>query len=179
MKREAVNFVDCDERHAPAILAIFNDAIVNTTVVYDYVPRPPESMDAWFAAKRKGNFPVIGIEAEDSALIGFATYGSFRHFPAYKYSVEHSVYVEKSHRGKGLGRILLQRIIEAAQAQDYHTMIGVIDSENAASMRLHEAFGFEKCATLREVAFKFNRWLDIVFYQKILPTPEKPVDEKR
>jgi L-amino acid N-acyltransferase len=176
MNSDDVKFVYCDERHSPAILAIFNEAIVNTTVVYDYVPRPPESMDAWFAAKRKGRYPVIGAESADGTLMGFASYGPFRHFPAYKYTVEHSVYVEKSHRGKGLGRILLRRIIDAAQAQDFHTMIGVIDAENAVSIRLHETFGFKRCASIRHAAFKFDRWLDLLMYQLILPTPEKPVD---
>jgi len=75
----------------PAILEILNDAIVTSTALYDYHPRAPESMFAWFAAKDAGRFPVIGAVDEAERLLGFATYGTFRAWPAYKYSVEHSV----------------------------------------------------------------------------------------
>ena len=84
--------VECHfERHAEAILAIFNEAIVHSTALYDYQPRTPQNMVAWFEAKRKGNFPVVGIEDEQGKLLAFGSYGSFRAWPAYKYSVEHSV----------------------------------------------------------------------------------------
>src|SRR6516162_98518 len=108
----------------------------------DYQPRPAESMTAWFAAKRQGNFPVIGAITESGELAGFASYGAFRAWPAYKYSVEHSVYVAAAYRGKGIGKQLLERIIDEAQNQEYHTIIGGIDSENPASVALHKALGF-------------------------------------
>src|SRR5271170_5496219 len=101
------------ERHGDAILGIFNEAIVNTTVVYDYAPRAPETMGAWFERKAAGNYPVIVMESDGGVLMGFATYGTFRAFPAYKYTVEHSVYVEKRYRRQGLGRKLLKEIIAA------------------------------------------------------------------
>jgi phosphinothricin acetyltransferase len=176
MPRPFLDIIDLDESHSPAILSIFNEAILNTTALYDYAPRPPESMTAWFAAKRVGGYPVIGAESPDGTLLGFATYGPFRPFPAYKYTVEHSLYIEKSHRAQGLGRILLERLIARAQSQDYHTLIGVIDSENTASIHLHEILGFRRCAEMREAGYKFNRWLDVVFYQLILPTPRNPAD---
>ena len=87
------------ERHADAILAIFNEAIANSTALYDYKPRTPEMMATWFETKAKGNFPVIGIENDSGELMGFASYGTFRAFPAYKYTVEHSVYVDTRFRG--------------------------------------------------------------------------------
>ena len=102
----------CDESYSGQILAIFNDAILNSTALYDYEPRPLEFMQEWFAAKRKGNYPVIGAVSENGDLLGFASYGVFRAWPAYKYSVEHSVYIGASHRGKGIGKRLLRRIIE-------------------------------------------------------------------
>ena len=91
--------VQCSyERHASAILDIFNEAIATSTALYDYSPRKPESMVGWFDAKRNGKFPVIGIEDQNGTLLGFGSYGTFRAWPAYKYSVEHSVYVHKNHR---------------------------------------------------------------------------------
>ncbi|HVY70986.1 MAG TPA: GNAT family N-acetyltransferase [Verrucomicrobiae bacterium] len=169
--------VQCEEkRHAEAILAIYNDAIVNSTALYDYKPRTREMMATWFENKRKGNFPVIGIESDTGELMGFASYGTFRAWPAYKYSVEHSVYVDGRFRGRGIGKRLLQEIVAAAQQQDYHMLVGVIDAANAVSIRLHEGAGFVHCGTMRQAGFKFGRWLDVVFYQKILSTPTQPVD---
>lgn len=167
--------IQCDpERHAAAILAVFNDAIVNSTALYDYKPRTMEMMKTWFETKGRGNYPVIGVENDSGELMGFGSYGTFRAWPAYKYSVEHSVYVDGRFRGQGLGKRILQEIIEAAQGQGYHMMIGAIDSSNAVSIRLHERLGFSHCGTIREAGFKFGRWLDFVFYQRILPTPHNP-----
>jgi len=172
-----MNIVSCDPvRHSAAILTIFNDAIVHSTALYDYKPRAPESMIPWFEAKSKGRHPVIGVESEAGELMGFASYGPFRAWPAYKYSIEHSVYVDARFRGRGLGRLLLKEIIAAAQGQDYHVMIGGIDAENAVSIKLHESLGFTHCGTVQQAGFKFGRWLDLAFYQLILRTPATPVD---
>ncbi len=164
------------ERHADAILAIFNDAILNSTALYDYQPRTMQNMVAWFEAKRSGNFPVIGLEDEQGKLLAFGSYGTFRAFPAYKYSVEHSVYVQQDHRGQGLGHIILQQLIKAARDQQLHALIGAIDASNASSIALHERMGFQHVGTLPQVGFKFGRWLDLAFYQLLLDTPAEPVD---
>jgi L-amino acid N-acyltransferase len=169
--------VRCEfDRHAAAILAIFNDAILNSTALYDYKARTMEMMRAWFDAKTKGNFPVIGLENDAGELVGFGSYGTFRAWPAYKYSVEHSVYVDARFRGQGLGKRLLWEVIEAARGQNYHLIIGVIDSTNEKSIRLHESLGFTHCGTVRQCGFKFGRWLDAAFYQLVLETPAQPVD---
>lgn len=171
------NIVRCTfERHADAILAIFNEAIVNSTALYDYKPRTPQNMVAWFDAKQSGGFPVIGMEDGSGKLMGFGSYGTFRAWPAYKYTVEHSVYVEKDHRGQGLGRVLMQELIAAARRADLHAMIGGIDAANHGSIALHERLGFKHVGTLPQVGFKFGRWLDLAFYQLILETPRHPVD---
>lgn len=173
-----MNLVTCTfEKHAAAILAIFNDAIANSTALYEYQPRTMDTMRSWFETKAKGGCPVIGLEDESGALMGFASFGTFRAFAAYKYTVEHSVYVDASYRGRGLGRRLLVEIIEAAKSQDYHTMIGGIDADNAASIALHRSLGFTHCASIKQAGFKFGRWLDLEFYQLLLPTPERPVDD--
>jgi phosphinothricin acetyltransferase len=108
--------------------------------------------------------------------MGFASYGAFRPWPAYKYSVEHSLYVAAPWRRQGVGAVLLQAVIERAISQDYHVLVGGIDATNSASIALHERFGFERAGTMRQVGFKFGRWLDLCFYQLTLPTPESPVD---
>ena len=95
-----------DRSYSRQILDIFNDAIVNSTALYDYKPRTMEMMDQWFAEKEKGNYPVTGAVNEKNTLLAFGSYGIFRNRPAYKYSVEHSLYVHKHHRGKGLGEII-------------------------------------------------------------------------
>lgn len=174
-----MHFVACTlESHGMEILGILNDAIVNSTALYDYKPRTPESMAGWFRTKEQGRYPVIGAVDEDGHLAGFASYGSFRAWPAYKYSVEHSVYIHKDRRGQGLGTTLMQRLIDAARAQDYHVMVGGLDATNAASIALHEKLGFVHAGTIRQAGFKFGRWLDLAFYQLILDTPATPVDDR-
>jgi phosphinothricin acetyltransferase len=171
-----MHIIECDESFSPQILAILNDAIVNTTALYDYQPRPLDSMAAWFAAKRHGNFPVIGAVTESGEFAGFASYGVFRAWPAYKYSVEHSIYFAADQRGKGIGKLLLRRLIDEAQNQDYHTLIGGIDSQNPVSIALHKSFGFQHVGTIRQVGFNFGKWLDLELYQLVLATPNSPVD---
>jgi len=170
------HLIECDRTRAAEILAILNDAIVNTTALYDYKPRTMATMDAWFDAKAKGNYPVIGAVDNSGRLLGFATYGVFRERPAYKYTVEHSVYVDKECRGRGVGRTLLEALIVRAKAQDYHVLVGGIDADNAISIELHKKFGFTFCGEIRDAGFKFGRWLHLVFYQLILETPTRPVD---
>lgn len=173
-----MKIVSCTQaRHAAQILDIFNEAIVNSTALFDYKPRTPESMVAWFRAKEAGRFPVVGVEDEAGRLLGFASYGTFRAWPAYKYSVEHSVYVHKDSRGLGIGRVLMRELVAAARGQDYHLLIGGIEAGNAASIALHESLGFTHSGTIRQAGFKFGRWLDLSFYQLILETPAHPRDD--
>ena len=162
---------------AQAILAIFNHAILHTTALYEYQPRTMATMQQWFANKSAGNFPVIGIKADDGTLLAFGSYGTFRAFPAFKYSVEHSVYVHSEHQGKGLGQQMLQLLIEAAQTQGYHLLIGGIDAENSGSIALHQKLGFVHSGTITQAGFKFGRWLDLAFYQLTLATPLQPHDD--
>lgn len=172
-----MNFVVCHyETHAQQILDIFNEAIVNSTALYDYHPRKFESMLPWFQAKESNGFPVIGAVDSAGVLLGVATYGTFRAWPAYKYTVEHSVYVHIDHRGKGVGLALMQQLIAQAKDRQVHVMVGGIDVDNAGSIALHKRLGFTHAGTVKQAGFKFGRWLDLGFYQYILDTPEHPVD---
>lgn len=169
-----MKIIQCTSEYASQILEIFNDAILNTTALYDYQPWTMETMEIWFRTKAEHNFPVIAAVDDENRLLGFGTYGVFRIRPAYKYSIENSVYVHRNHRGKGIGEILLREIIRQATEQNYHTIIGVIDATNEASISLHKKCGFSDTGTIRQVGYKFGRWLDATFMQLILPTPESP-----
>jgi len=171
-----MRLITCTRKHSQAILNIFNDAIVNSTALYDYKPRTLETMATWFDLKDKTKHPVIGIETHEGVLMGFATYGVFRDKPAYKYSVEHSIYVASEFRGKGIGRFLLKELIEMAKFNGLHIMIGAIDASNQVSVHMHKSMGFEYCGTIKQTGFKFGKWLDLDFYQLILPSPSNPID---
>ena len=164
------------DEHAQAILAILNDAIVTSTALFDYRPREQKSMVEWFRAKELARFPVLGAVADDGSLKGFATYGPFRNWPAYKYAIEHSVYVHRDHRRQGVARALMERLIATAEQQDYHVMVGGIDATNSASIALHEQLEFVLAGTIHHAGFKFGRWLDLNFYERRLKTPARPVD---
>lgn len=150
-----------------AILAIVNDAILHTTAWYEYDPWDATKLTSWFAAKRDGGWPLL-VAAEGDATLGFASFGRFRDRPAYARTVEHSVYVAAEARGRGIGRRLLDAIVADAQARGHHTMIGGVDAANEGSLAFHRAAGFVEAGRMREVGRKFDRWLDLVFMQKIL-----------
>lgn len=164
------------ESSAAQILEILNDVILTSTALYDYKPRDISSMASWFNVKESANHPVIGVFDDHGRLLGFASYGAFRNWPAYKYSVEHSVYIRQEFRGMGLGESLMRSLIEKAKRQNYHTLIGGIDASNLASVALHKKLGFQYAGTIKQAGFKLGRWLDLSFYQLILETPAVPVD---
>jgi L-amino acid N-acyltransferase YncA len=174
---DPARIVDCTYGvHAGAILDILNRAILSSTALYDYEARTLDDMAAWFEGKREGGFPVLGAIDDRGVLAGFASYGTFRARPAYKYTVEHSVYVHVDRRGSGIGLALMRALIARATEQQYHVMIGGIDRDNRPSIALHEKLGFVHTGTLPQVGFKFGRWLDLSFYQLLLPTPDAPRD---
>lgn len=149
------------------ILDIYNDAVLSTTASYDYEPATLDARQAWFDAKVSQGWPVF--VAEDAGqVVGWSSYGPFRPWPGYLYTVEHSVYVAASQRGKGMGASLLSPLIDHARARGMHAMIAGIDAENGASLRLHARFGFEQVAHFKQVGFKFDRWLDLVFMELLL-----------
>src|SRR6266496_4013458 len=148
----------------PQLLTIYNDIILHTTAVYDYEPHTLEMRQAWFKTKQEQGFPVFVAENKNK-IVGFSSIGPFRAWAAYKYSVENSVYVSAEERGKGIGKLLIQPLIEAAKKLGMHTIIAGIDASNEASLKLHKSFGFEEVAHFKEVGWKFERWLDLKFLQ--------------
>ena len=150
-----------------AILAIINHAILHSTALYDYAIRSYEQQKNILEDKINKNFPVIVAEL-DGNVVGFGMYSEFRFREAYKFTVEHSVYVNENFHGKGIGKLLLQELITLARKQKLHTMIAVIDSENQGSVEFHEKFGFKTVGIIKESGYKFDRWLHSVFMQLIL-----------
>jgi len=157
----------CDEKHLHAIRNIFNEAILHTTALYEESPRSEAMIAAWFAEKQQAAIPVFGVE-QQGILIGFATWGPFRPYPAYSKTAEHSVYVAGEYQRRGFGRLLLETIICEATAHQLHLLVAGIDSTNEASIALHRHVGFTHAGTIREAGYKFKRWLDLEFWQRIL-----------
>lgn len=150
-----------------AILAIINYNILHSTSLYDYNVRSYEQQKNILEEKINKNFPVIVAELYGN-VVGFGMYSEFRFREAYKFTVEHSVYVSQDFHGKGIGKLLLLELIDLAKKQKLHTMIAVIDAENQSSVEFHEKFGFKTVGIIKESGYKFDRWLDSVFMQLIL-----------
>lgn len=151
----------------PGILEIYNHAIINTTSVYSEQLHTLDMRMAWYNDRISNGFPVFVAEI-NGKVAGFSTFGHFRAWPCYRYTVEHSVYVHIDHRGKGLSKLLLQPLIDRSREMKLHAMIAGIDGENEVSYRLHQSFGFVEVAHFKEVGFKFGRWLDLKFMELIL-----------
>ena len=155
------------ENDLPQILDIYNDIIMHTTAVYYYEPHTLEMRKAWFEGRQLEGFPVFVAE-EDSVILGLSSIGPFRIPTAYQFSVENTVHVAANARGKGVGKLLMPPIIEAARQMKMHTIIAGIDATNEVSLHLHKSFGFEEVAHFKQVGWKFERWLDLKFLQMII-----------
>jgi L-amino acid N-acyltransferase YncA len=155
------------EADLPAILAIYNEAILNQTSIWNDVPAELAERRAWRQARIAQNYPVLVGEAEE-AVCAYASFGDFRPFQGYRYTVEHSVYVAPAMQRRGIGTMLLKRLIADATALGKHVMVGGIAADNRASLALHERLGFTETARMPELGYKFGRWLDLVFVQKML-----------
>ncbi|WP_395458610.1 GNAT family N-acetyltransferase [Azospirillum melinis] len=156
-----------EEADLPAILAILNDAILNTTAVWSLTPVTLDQRRVWMADRQAKGMPVLVCE-QDGAVVGFASYGEFRAWEGYKHTVEHSIYVDSTVRGRGIGRSLLAALLDDAKLNGKHMIVAGIEAENTASIRLHAGFGFVEAGCLRQVGRKFDRWLDLLLMQKHL-----------
>ena len=153
----------------PGILAIYNEAVLNTTATYDYEPRTLEHRTAWFDDHVKHNYPVFVAVDQEGRVAGWSALNRYHDRKGYQFTSENSVYVAADQRGRGIGRLLMNPLIEAARQQGLHAILAGIDADNQASLRLHASFGFVKVAHLKQVGFKFGRWLDVVYMELMLP----------
>jgi L-amino acid N-acyltransferase len=151
----------------PELLAIYNEVIATSTAVYSDRLVTLSDREAWWKGRRDLGYPVL-VAAGESGVVGFASFGDFRSWPGYRFTVEHSVHVRHDRRGTGVGKSLMTDLIARASALGKHVMVGGVDARNDASLRFHERLGFERVAHFREVGFKFGRWLDLVFLQRFL-----------
>ena len=162
-----VNIRSYKTQDTQAILDIVNHSILHSTALYDYTVRSYEQQRLILEEKISKKFPVIVAEI-NGEVVGFGMYSEFRFREAYQYTVEHSVYLNENFQEKGIGKLLLEKLIALAREQKMHTMIGVIDSENQESIKFHEKFGYKSIGIVKESGYKFDRWLNSVFVQLIL-----------
>jgi L-amino acid N-acyltransferase len=158
---------DACEQDLPAIVEITNQAIRETTAVWSYTLATIDARRQWLEDRQQRSYPVLVAEVEHQ-VVGFASFGDFRPWEGYRYTVEHSIYVTPDRHRQGIGRLLLASLIDRARAAGKHSMIGGIDAANTASLRLHGQFGFVEVGRLPEVGWKFERWLDLVLLQLVL-----------
>jgi len=164
-----------EENDLAGILEIYNHAIIHTTAVYNYNAHTLAMRRQWWEEKKLAGQPIL-VAVLNNQVLGFASYGPFRAWAAYKYSFESSVYIHPNFQGKGLGKKLVQQLIEVAKKDKVHTLVAGIDAENQASIILHQKLGFEAVGHFKQVGYKFGQWLDLVFYQLLLDGPENPED---
>ncbi|WP_407167104.1 GNAT family N-acetyltransferase [Bradyrhizobium sp. ORS 111] len=158
------------EHDIPAITAIYNEAVANSNAVWTEQQVSEAERLGWMKARQALGYPVL-VAAEGPTVLGYGTFGDFRAWPGYRYSVEHSVYIHADHRGRGLGRLIVEELAVAATALGKHVLIAGIDGGNQASLRLHADMGFVEVARMPEIGRKFGRWLDLVFMQRVLDAP--------
>jgi len=153
----------------PGIRDIYNDAVLNTTAIWNEQAVDLANRQAWFDARQAQRYPIlVAVDAAASDVLGYASFGDWRPFDGFRHTVEHSVYIRSDQRGNGLGPKLMHALIERARSCDKHVMVAAIESGNAASIRLHERLGFTLNGQMPQVGVKFGRWLDLTFMQLIL-----------
>jgi L-amino acid N-acyltransferase len=158
------------------MLEIYNDAVMNTTASYDYEPRSLDHRMAWLEDHQQNDYPVF-VADYAGRVIGWSALNRYHERMGYRFTVENSIYVAADERGRGVGKLLLAPLIEAAEIRSFHAILAAIDASNEASIRLHARFGFETVGRFKQVGFKFGRWLDVLHMELLLPAPQP--DEPR
>lgn len=161
---------EAEEGDLGGILEIYNDAVLKTTATYDYRTRTMEHRRQWFRDHVENGYPVFVAELEGK-VVGWSSLSRFHDRPGFRYTTENSIYVAEEHRGKGIGRRLLEPLLAEAPKRGFRSIIAVIDGANGSSIRLHEQYGFEKVGLFKSVGYKFDRWLDVIYMEKLFPVP--------
>lgn len=149
-----------------AIRSIYNVEVLDSTVTFDLVVRSAEEQAVWMT-QHSGVYPVVVAEI-DGKVVGFACLSPYRPRPAYATSAEDSVYVDRDHRGEGVGKALLGEVVELARVHGFHAVMARIVGDHEASIALHRSFGFELVGIEREIGRKFSRWLDVALMQLLI-----------
>ena len=170
MSLEIRNAVPAD---LPGILAIYNDAVLNTLAIWNEQQVDLANRQTWFDARAQQGYPIL-VAVDASGVLGYASFGDWRPFEGFRLTVEHSIYIREDQRGKGLAPQLMTLLIERARDCGKHMMVAAIESGNAASIRLHERLGFSTTGQMAQVGVKFGRWLDLTFMQLQLDDNAKP-----
>ena len=167
-----VHLRDAGEVDLPTILAIYNSTIDDTTTSWADVPETVEHRQAWFAARQAAGDPVIvAVDDETDDVVGFTAWSWFRGegmWPGYRHTREHSIHVAAGHHGRGLGRLLIESLVDRARIAGVHVLVAGVDATTEGSLRFHERMGFVEVARMPEVGRKFDRWLDLVLLQRII-----------
>ncbi|MFW0700099.1 N-acetyltransferase family protein [Pantoea sp. R13S299] len=163
-----------NESDADVIAEIYNDAVLNTTAIWNESRVDVANRIAWIHSRQQAGFPVIVAADDEDSVLGYASYGDWRPWDGYRHTVEHSVYVHKNARGQGIGDALMRTLIQLACEGKKHVMVAGIESENRASIMLHKKLGFAEVGTMKEVGNKFGRWLDLTFMQLRLDDRSHP-----
>ncbi len=159
---------DATEADLPAIMGIYNDAVANTTAIWNETLVDLANRQDWFKARLARGFPVLVADI-GGQVAGYSSYGDWRAFEGFRHTAEHSVYIHPDHRGTGLGRKLMQALVEVAGKRGIHVLVACVEAGNTASIRLHESLGFRNVGTFREVGTKFGRWLDLTCLELHVP----------
>jgi L-amino acid N-acyltransferase len=162
---DPAQLADATEADLPGLLAIYNDVIASSTAVFSSQPVTLEERRQWWRTRIAQGYPLL-VARDARGVAGFATFGDFRAWPGYRFTVEHTVHVRADGRGRGTGSALVQALLARAAALGKHMMIAGVDAANLAAIRFHERLGFTRAGQLREVGHKFDRWLDLVFLQR-------------
>ncbi|SDE15048.1 GNAT family N-acetyltransferase [Rhodococcus tukisamuensis] len=164
---------DAGHDDLPGILEIHNEAVRNSTAVWDEETVDVEDRRAWLEGRQASGFPVL-VAVDRDKVAGYASYGAWRTKSGYRHTVENSVYVHVDHHRKGIAKALMAELIERARAGRVHAVVANIESTNTTSIALHERFGFRVVAQMPEVGVKFGRWLDLTIMQLTLPVETPP-----
>lgn len=156
-----------ERRDAEALRGIYNAEVTDSTVTFDMVPRTIDEQVSWID-EHSGGHPAIVAVDEAGTVLGFGSLSPYKDRPAYAPTVEDSVYVHRDRRGEGVGRLLLEELVNLGRDHGFHSIIARIVGGHDASITLHERCGFATVGIEREVGRKFNRWLDVVEMQLLL-----------
>lgn len=161
-----VKIREASEPDIEEIRRIYNDSILNSAATFDIKPKTKEDRIEWL---KMHQYPYcVLVAVVDETIAGWGTISPYAERAAYIHSVEDSVYIDNKYRGKGIGTEILISLIEVAKTNGHHAIISLIVGDNDLSIHIHKKLGFEKIGVLKEVGRKFDQWLDLHIYEKLL-----------